>query len=934
MAADESIIIEIQLDNGNVKRVLSELEVDAEKSSSSIGKSYEENLSASADKVSGTLLNLNKSISGAATSGLAAAFSLLAKSALKSQTSLTSTTVAVGAVSAGLFSAYKTLENFDSGFARLAQRLLFVAGVITGSLALALGLLITTISAAAFVISSKLVVAFQYASDTFVKADKQLLIFSKTIGNYQVITNGASGDTEAWTNTVNNLADSFNISRIELQKAAVEIVGVTSKLGFNEEQMSSLLNIVTQYSKVTGKDLYDTTVAFASALNGQSQGVLSYGVKLGEASNQHFLLKQNIDKTFDSLSDSEKGQVRYNNLLSQFSGIAGVASAVTGSLADQQNRFDTQLERVNISLGKGASIIENNNVLYALAAKGLATLNSTFLTAFGFFGSFGARVLQITSFISLFTFKLYALHKVIQLINLALSSDLAQSAFAKSLPFIGKSVTQVISGLAGTTVEIKSLKDAFLALGPIVRKEGTNFLQLFAAGGSALTFGNIITGTLARIGQGLSILGTALRFVASIFLPFIGYIVLAVGAFLLLKSTFEAIEKRTAVFSQLFSAFLEEVGRAGSVFQPLFTVLAAIKQTFMDFGEGLFGAFVFVISKGAELIINVLSKIAAITGIFSNKFKLALADAENSLKQFNHELQASNYMISQVGDRTVASMGQVNKAISDVNLEELSQLRTALADVGKSDLTKLKETLTERLSLITRAYQQELITQTSFNDLKAKAELDYNLKVRELNKGTTIDFVESWTFAGLQFGFVVESAIDKQKKLVDAAKQAGDMISQAFGNIISQGVQRLVNGLLSGKNAFKNFGKFILSTMGDLAIQVGTLFITTGLAMNALKALDSSGAIAAGIGLVAIGTVLKNMGGTSGATEAVSGNNGAGGTGSDFSPIGDPVTEPKGPQSQIAVTIQGDVLDSNDTGMRIVDIIRSYADKNGGAQFA
>lgn len=181
---------------------------------------------------------------------------------------------------------------------------------------------------------------------------------------------------------------------------------------------------------------------------------------------------------------------------------------------------------------------------------------------------------------------------------------------------------------------------------------------------------------------------------------------------------------------------------------------------------------------------------------------------------------------------------------------------------------------------------------------------------------------------------LADDGLKNASETVDkAAEKVGkyrDALVNGLGQIASGAIQNLTKQLIKGKLSLESFGNYILSAMGDIAIQVGTMMITTGIGMLALKALDPTGSIAAGAGLVAIGTIMKAIGGN----EDTGVDVGAGAGGVPTSPafqdsVGPDEIEERVPTTQLAINIQGDVLDSDDTGLRIVEHIKKYADRNG-----
>jgi len=184
-------------------------------------------------------------------------------------------------------------------------------------------------------------------------------------------------------------------------------------------------------------------------------------------------------------------------------------------------------------------------------------------------------------------------------------------------------------------------------------------------------------------------------------------------------------------------------------------------------------------------------------------------------------------------------------------------------------------------------------------------------------------------FLGFKIGFA-----DTAKTAEQTAKQAAAIVRNSLGRAIASSVSKLVTNLQNGKAAFKDFGNFVLGVFGDLAIQLGQFFIIQGIAVEALKSLGGAAAVAAGAALVALGTLLKNLSGEGGGGAATAGAGGqpdnfaGGATATDGGVIA--TAEPE-QQEQVVnqIVVQGDVFDSEETGLRIFDIISEQSEKNG-----
>ena len=173
---------------------------------------------------------------------------------------------------------------------------------------------------------------------------------------------------------------------------------------------------------------------------------------------------------------------------------------------------------------------------------------------------------------------------------------------------------------------------------------------------------------------------------------------------------------------------------------------------------------------------------------------------------------------------------------------------------------------------------------------------------------------------------------------VKSAVNVGAQIKQTFGRILSAGIQHLTNGLMKGKLSMNDFAKSMAGMLGDMAIQIGETLMLSGLGINALFGLSGAAAIAAGAGLIALGSVMKSFAGGSssggGATSIPAPTAGF----DDATSIAGPLDEGIGnnepgaieKQQQVQLVVQGDILDSEETGTRLLEILNEEFDSKGG----
>ena len=185
-------------------------------------------------------------------------------------------------------------------------------------------------------------------------------------------------------------------------------------------------------------------------------------------------------------------------------------------------------------------------------------------------------------------------------------------------------------------------------------------------------------------------------------------------------------------------------------------------------------------------------------------------------------------------------------------------------------------------------------------------------------------------------GGMADNVKAKVKETGDTVKkeatEMGKIINSGFARAVAGGIENVTNSLIKGEDVFKNFGNFILGVFGDLSIQLGTFFIAQATAALAMTSLDFTGTLAAGAGLIALGAILKSFASSGGASASASVSSQTGGDSygvlnGDSSLTTQPET--RDTSQQLVINIQGDYIETEDTALRIVDMINRTIDRNG-----
>lgn len=703
---------------------------------------------------------------------------VLAKTAFALDKGILGLAVNLGSLSVVLLGFGNLVKRFDSRIADTIGTISIFAGILAGSLSLAITKLILLTGDLIFKLGTQLVNASQRAGDEFVKSEDKTFKFLRTVTNFSKVTEQAIGDTESWTKTIQDLSTQTGVLERDLQTATTEIVAATSQMGFSEEQMKKLLNISVDYANQLDGDVVKSTIAFIQALNGSSQSVIKYGVKLGEASVQNKIFKQGLDINFRSLSESEKIQARFNALLTQYKPIAGSAAASTRTLAGQQRVLENNVTRLNQKLGEGAALIENNNVLNLLFNKILNQVNGTILKAIGFFGALGGRVLQFTGFLVSLSLKVLFVIKVIKLLNILLSTTFAQTLVSVPIPFLNKSLTELIKLSGASFISFRSLTDVIKTFGSVLKAQtAQSVAALLGLQVQALSLTSVLRALALK---GFRAVIIAVRALNTALLTLItNPIVLTVAAisaaiFLLVKA-FQFLEERTGAISTIFNVLNDVISQTRPIFQPLVMLFDNFASLIVEKINTAIGFFINLLASLIRISLKLLKTNPF--NIFSDKSIAQLDKAEKRLIDFQDSLQKVNLNIAKLPSNAARSVSGFNKNINKLSLDKIFELERQLRDVGKTELDILRRTKDERLKIIDTALKQELITRERFNKINLKIEQDFAERSRKIQEREQQKQAQG--LQGLAQSFV----------------QGGEGVTSLFANLSSQALDIFLPGL-------------------------------------------------------------------------------------------------------------------------------------------
>lgn len=188
-------------------------------------------------------------------------------------------------------------------------------------------------------------------------------------------------------------------------------------------------------------------------------------------------------------------------------------------------------------------------------------------------------------------------------------------------------------------------------------------------------------------------------------------------------------------------------------------------------------------------------------------------------------------------------------------------------------------------------------------------------------------------FSNYSAGFmaVTETAAQAKASIIAFGKESRQALINGFASGATSAFSAFGSALAKGENAISAFGKALLAGLANMVTQLGQMFILKGIAYSFDPLM---GGPAVGGPLIAAGAALATFGGV---LSAIGGGGGSGVSGASLgSDIGGTGTtagfatsqERVEPQTAVNVTIQGSVFDSDETGLRIANILKENSINN------
>lgn len=227
--------------------------------------------------------------------------------------------------------------------------------------------------------------------------------------------------------------------------------------------------------------------------------------------------------------------------------------------------------------------------------------------------------------------------------------------------------------------------------------------------------------------------------------------------------------------------------------------------------------------------------------------------------------------------------------LADLQVQYNSLAESSLADLDKANQLRVQEESTvARLNNALRELSKRQATVAANAQKEAEARKAALKAAKELadSRAALADWgekavisnpiespgAEAMTLPGIS---VPVTPVLDTTAAIDLSQELESIMTSSFENI-GMSIGNLVGDLATGGDAWSNFANTAISAFGDMAVTVGKMAISTGMATLGIKAalesLNGYAAIAAGVALVALGAAIKT-----GLSNVASGNYGSAG---------------------------------------------------------
>jgi hypothetical protein len=693
--------------------------------------------------------------------------------------------------------------------------------------------------------------------------------YNESLNKVDVAFKGSSAQVKEFAKTS---LESFGLAEGSALDAASSFGDMATSMGLPDaaaaKMSTSLVGLAADLASFKNISIDQANTALAAVFTGETESLKKLGIVLTEANLQQFAYSQGIKIRIQDLSQAEKVQLRYNYILSVTKNAQGDFARTSGGAANQTRIFTESLKQVGQQIGA---------VILPLFTRIITSINE-----------------QIKSFS-----KLSEGTKTTIVVVAALAAVVGPLVFA--IGAVAAVIPTVVAGFTILSGAVTAVSGAFTALSAAMIANPITALILLVSAAAAAYF--LLDDGISKVAKSTVELSNAQKLSGQITNDATNAIIAQKAELQSLldiannetkskKERLKAIQDINAISPKyLGNLTLENIGTDKA--------RIAIEKYNVALLQG-------AKAKAAQEVLQELYKKEIETSIKREKAEASknkLLDESNK-KQFTSAQEQQRYndllndksgilkTLRQQEDSDLKSQIAVANKVYNQGKDYLDLLKEIGGEsIGSNvkgdkvkapaDIQALQSNLTPGISKGSiEAYDAQIAKLKEFRDQVATTAeqiklADEKIKAVEFAKALNFDpssLIKSVETTEVMMGRLAASVSGakavlevEQNSMAANALDFNARFNEVWLNTVENfavGFGELIGQFAQGGLSLANVGSLFLTTLADMAIQVGKIAIQVGVAVfgikKALESLNPFVAIAAGVALIAVGTIAKS----------------------------------------------------------------------------
>lgn len=673
--------------------------------------------------------------------------------------------------------------------------------------------------------------------------------YTESLNKVEVSFKGSSAQVKEFAKTSLETSGIAESTALDMSAAYGDMA---TSMGIPTEQAAkmstSLVALAGDLASFKNISIDVANTAISAIFTGETESLKKLGIVMTEVNLKQFALNSGIKKTYETMSQAEKVQLRYNYILSVTKNAQGDFERTQGGAANQTRIFTESLKQVGQQLGQVILplfvkvITAVNEKIKAFSGLSMSTKTVIVVIA-GLVAVIGPLLVVIGAVLSAIPAIVAGFTLVSGAIVPIMAGIVLLAGIIKILADGTKDATKAIVQLSDSQKLIQKVTDE--ATSSIVDQKSQLELLLITARNENETKAN-------RLKAIQAINKISPEYLGNLTLENINTDKARISIEKYNKALLSGATARAA--SRLLEQNQSDKIKAG--FER--------EKALADYNEKRKNA----IAKGWE----------AEKAFYEENNRL-LQFANEALDRKNSKYDSEAKLLTEIYNKNkqnlalltgdaitpdVVAPGKEKKAKAPANLEAIKneiqpRISSGTAQAYDAEIAKLQQFRDE---VATTAEQVKMA-----EDLIKGVEF---AKAINLDPSSLIKSVETTEEMMVRLKASVGGAKAvlnaEQLQMVANANSFNEQFTNVWQNTISgfaESFGELIGQFASGGASLSSVGNLFLTTLADMAIQVGKIAITTGIAVmgikKALQSLNPYVAIAAGVALIAVGTLAKTQ---------------------------------------------------------------------------